>query len=153
MSIERVRNCLSKFGAEDRIKVVETSSETVEAAAAVLHTEPARIAKSLSFYAGESALIVVMAGDKKADNKKFRETFGYKPRMLRPADVEPLTGHKIGGVSPFGVKDGIEVYLDVSLKRFASVWPAAGSGNSMIEVSLAELQTYSRAKAWVDVGK
>ena len=153
MSIEKVRAYFRQYGIEDRVREVEESSATVEAAAMALGCEPKRIAKTLSFYLGDSAILVVTAGDRKIDNKKYRAQFGCKAQMLKIEDVESMIGHAVGGVCPFAIHAGIEVYLDVSLQRFDTVFPAAGSGNSMIELNIKELEEYSHYKEWVDVCK
>lgn len=153
MSIEKVKEYFRKYGMEDRVWEKEHSSATVEEAAEALGCEPQRIAKTLSFKAGEDVLLVVTAGDRKIDNKKYREQFGCKAKMLKFEEVEELTGHAVGGVCPFAVKDGVKVYLDESLKRFETVFPAAGSSNSMIELTIPELKRYSNSLAWVDVCK
>ena len=151
MSIERVREYFRQYGMEERVREDEHSSATVEEAAEALGCEPQRIAKTLSFYMGESAILIVTAVDRKIDNKKYRKYFGCKAHMLKFEDVEPMIGHAVGGVCPFGIHEGIDVYLDESLKRFETVFPAAGSGNSMIELTIPELEKYSRSKAWIDV--
>lgn len=125
----------------------------MEEAAEALGCEPQRIAKTLSFQAGDRVVLVVTAGDRKIDNKKYREQFGCKAKMLKFEEVEDLVGHAVGGVCPFAVKEGVEVYLDESLKRFETVFPAAGSSNSMIELSIEELERYSHSLQWVDVCK
>lgn len=153
MSIEIAREHLKKYHLEDRIQEFDVSSATVELAAEAVHVAPARIAKSLSFKQEDHALIVVAAGDAKVDNRKFKDTFGMKAKMLTPEEVLFLTGHAIGGVCPFGNPEGTVVYLDVSMKRFATMFPAAGSSNSAIELSLEELFEASGAKGWVDVCK
>ena len=153
MSIEKVKNYFKKFGLEDRIIEFDTSSATVELAAAALNCEPERIAKSLSFILKEKAIIIVTAGDVKIDNKKFKEIFETKAKMIEKDRVEELIGHKVGGVCPFAIKDGVDVYLDESLKRFETVFPACGSSNSAIEMTIAELEKYSKYKSWVDVAK
>lgn len=153
MAIEKVKEYFRQYGMEDRVREVEESSATVEAAAAALGCGPERIAKTLSFHKGEDVILVVAAGDRKIDNKKYRHTFGCKANMLKFEEVEPLVGHAVGGVCPFAVREGVEVYLDESLKRFETVFPAAGSGNSMIELTIEELETYSRNREWVDVCK
>src|SRR5699024_5309010 len=126
---------------------------TGEEAGEGLGGEPQRIAKTLSFQAGDRVVLVVTAGDRKIDNKKYREQFGCKAKMLKFEEVEDLVGHAVGGVCPFAVKEGVEVYLDESLKRFETVFPAAGSSNSMIELSIEELERYSHSLQWVDVCK
>lgn len=153
MSIEKVKNYFKKFGLENRIIEFDTSSATVELAAAALHCQPERIAKSLSFLLKEKAIIIVTAGDVKIDNKKFKEIFETKAKMIEKDRVEELIGHKVGGVCPFAIKDGVDVYLDESLKRFETVFPACGSSNSAIEMTIAELEKYSNYKAWLDVCK
>lgn len=153
MSIVKVREYLKDFGAEGRILEFPVSSATVELAAKALGTAPARIAKTLSFRLKDGVILVVLAGDAKTDNRKYRETFGEKARMLDREEAETLVGHAVGGVCPFAVNEGVKVYLDVSLKRFATVFPAAGSANSAIELTPAELEKFSRASGWVDVGK
>lgn len=153
MSIERVRSYFKKYQIEHRIQEYETSSATVELAAAVAGCEPARIAKSLSFKVDDQAILVVTAGDTKVDNAKYKAYFGVKAKMLAADEVETLIGHAVGGVCPFGINDGVMVYLDVSMKRFTTVFPACGSSNSAIELTLAELEQYSHYKEWVDVCK
>ena len=153
MSIEKVKEYLRQYGMEDRVWEKEHSSATVEEAAEALGCEPQRIAKTLSFQAGDRVVLVVTAGDRKIDNKKYREQFGCKAKMLKFEEVEDLVGHAVGGVCPFAVKEGVEVYLDESLKRFETVFPAAGSSNSMIELSIEELERYSHSLQWVDVCK
>lgn len=153
MSVEAVRAYLEPFGAADKIKEFTVSSATVALAAEALGCEPARIAKTLSFLVDDAAVLIVTAGDAKVDNTKFKVEFHKKATMLAPGSVEPLTGHKIGGVCPFAVAQGARVYLDESLRRFSLVYPAAGSANSAIPLTLEELETYSRALAWIDVCK
>ncbi|WP_102411001.1 YbaK/EbsC family protein [Beduinella massiliensis] len=153
MAIERVRAYLKAFGAEDRILEFPVSSATVALAAEALGCEPARIAKTLSFLSGESCILVVAAGDAKVDNAKFKACFSMKAKMLSPEDAERLVGHAVGGVCPFAVNEGIPVYLDESLRRFQTVYPACGSSNSAIELTLDELERFSGAQAWVDVCK
>ena len=153
MSIEKVKEYFRQYGMEDRVWEKEHSSATVEEAAEALGCEPQRIAKTLSFQAGDRVVLVVTAGDRKIDNKKYREQFGCKAKMLKFEEVEDLVGHAVGGVCPFAVKEGVEDYLYVSLKRFETVFPAAGSSNSMIELSIEELERYSHSLQWVDVCK
>ncbi len=153
MSIERVRKFFSQYGIEGKIQEFEVSSATVELAAAALSCEPQRIAKTLSFLIDGHAVLICAAGDAKVDNHKYKMRFGTKAKMLQPDQVEALTGHAIGGVCPFAAKDGTEVYLDVSLKRFATVFPACGSSNSAIELTIPELEEYSGYLEWVDVCK
>lgn len=155
MSIQRVKEYMSRFGVQDKIMELEVSSATVELAAKALGVEPARIAKTLSFKIPDEprCLLVVAAGDVKVDNSKFKHTFGFKAKMLCGDEVEQLTGHKIGGVCPFANPEGTEIYLDESLKRFDTVFPACGSGNSAIELDMAGLEKLSAAIKWVDVCK
>ena len=153
MSIERVRNYLSKWNLQDRIQEFAVSSATVELAAQVLNVEGARIAKTLSYLVDSGAILVVAAGDIRVDNRKFKDTFHTKAKMLTAEQASEMVGHAVGGVCPFGVNEGVKVYLDVSLKRFETVYPAAGSGNSAIELSIPELEELSGYTAWVDLAK
>ena len=153
MSIERARAHLAKYGLEDRIRELTVSSATVALAAEALGCEPARIAKTLSFENGESAILILAAGDARIDNAKFKHRFGMKAHMLSAERVEPLIGHGVGGVCPFGVNAGIPVYLDESLKRFDIVYPAAGTAASAVMLTLSELERASEADGWVDVTK
>jgi prolyl-tRNA editing enzyme YbaK/EbsC (Cys-tRNA(Pro) deacylase) len=153
MAIETVRNYLKPWGRDKDIIEMECSTATVLEAAASLKVAPARIAKSIALNQGDRAAVVVIAGDMKLDNHKYKERFGIKARMLSPEEALHHTGHAIGGVCPFGLPVEVEVYLDSSLKRFDTVFPACGSGNSAIELTLDDLNEYSRNKAWVDVCK
>ncbi len=153
MSIQKVRTYFAQWGMEDRVQELSQSSATVEEAAAALHTEGKRIAKSMSFLIDEQPILVIFAGDARVDNHKFKMRFHKKATMIKHDDVECLIGHPVGGVCPFAVNPGVEVYLDESLKRFQTVFPACGSANSAIELTLPELETYSYAKEWVDVSK
>ena len=153
MSIERVREHFRKYNMEERIQEFDVSSATVELAAAALNCEPCRIAKTLSFLTGDTAVRIVTAGDAKIDNPKYKAQFGMKAKMLAPDMVETMVGHAVGGVCPFGVREGTKVYLDASLKRFETVFPACGSSNSAIELTIEELETYSGFTEWVDVCK
>ncbi len=153
MSIEIAREYLKQFHADDRIMEFEVSSATVELAAEAVHCIPARIAKTLSFYTEDGCLLLVAAGDAKIDNSKFKQTFGRKAKMLSAEDVIAMTNHAVGGVCPFGVPDSVEVYLDKSMQRFDTVFPACGSSNSAIELDCDTLFEYARAKEWVDVCK
>lgn len=153
MAIEKVRAYFEKLGIADRILEFDVSSATVELAAQALNCEPCRIAKTLSFMLEDGAILVVAAGDAKVDNTKYKAEFGKKAKMLTPDEVEQLIGHAIGGVCPFAVNDGVKVYLDVSLKRFETVFPACGSSNSAIELTTEELEKYSGFTKWVDVCK
>lgn len=153
MSIEKVREYLKDFNAENRVIELENSSATVELAALALGCEGKRIAKTLSFAIHDECILVVAAGDAKIDNHNFKMTFGVKAKMLSFDEVEEKIGHAVGGVCPFAINDGVKVYLDESLKRFETVFPACGSSNSAIELNLEELESFSKAVAWVDVCK
>lgn len=153
MSVERVKEYFRKYGMESRIQEFEVSSATVELAAKALHCEPGRIAKTLSFKVNNGPVLIVTAGDAKIDNPKYKAQFGTKAKMLSPDEAAALIGHAVGGVCPFAVNDGVMVYLDISLKRFQTVFPACGSSNSAIELTIAELETYSGFAAWIDVCK
>lgn len=153
MSIERGRAYFRQFGMENRVREFDVSSATVELAALALGVEGARIAKTLSFKKDDSCILILAAGDARIDNHKFKAKFHMKAKMLSPDEVLTLVGHPVGGVCPFGINDGIDVYLDESLKRFETVFPAVGSGNSAIELDLDELYKYSNALEWIDVCK
>ena len=153
MSIERVKKLFGEIGIADRILEFPTSSATVEMAAEAAGVIPARIAKTLSFELGDRVILVVTAGDAKIDNRKYREQFGGKARMLSFADVETKIGHAVGGVCPFAINEGVEVYLDKSMRRFETVFPACGSSNSAIELTCDELERLSAPAVWVDVCK
>ena len=153
MSIEKVRAYFASVGLAERIQEFDVSSATVALAAEALHCEPARIAKTLSFVDGDGALLIVAAGDAKVDNPKFKARFGMKAKMLTPEDAVRLIGHAVGGVCPFAVNEGVKVYLDESLKRFDVVYPAAGSSNSGIGLTIPELEEHSHFDSWVDVCK
>ena len=151
MSVEKVKAYLKKYGLDGRVIELNASSATVALAAEALGCEPCRIAKTLSFLA-EKPVLIVAAGDARIDNTKFKARFGVKAKMLSPENVETLIGHAVGGVCPFAVNDGVEIYLDESLRRFETVFPACGSGSSAIEMTCAELENVTKA-AWVDVCK
>lgn len=153
MAIELVREYFSKLGIADKIQEYEASSATVELAAQALDVEPARIAKTLSFKKEDNSILVVAAGDTKIDNAKFKSTFGVKAKMLSTDEVLENVGHAVGGVCPFGIPDNVLVFVDESLKRFETVYPACGSSNSAIELTCEELYTYAKAREWVDVCK
>lgn len=153
MAIEKVREYFRGFGMESRVVEFEVSSETVELAAVAVGCEPKRIAKTMAFMVGEQPILVVMAGDARISNPKFKAEFSTKPKMIAPPELPVLIGHEMGGVCPFGINDGVTVYLDESLRRFETVFPAAGSGNSAIELNLEELEKYSNSTKWVDIGK
>ena len=153
MSIEKGRAYFRQFGMEERVLEFPVSSATVELAALALGVEGARIAKTLSFKKDDSCILILAAGDARIDNRKFKDKFHMKAKMPSPDEVLELVGHPVGGVCPFGINEGIEVYLDESLKRFTTVFPAVASGNSAIELNLDELFKYSNAIEWIDVCK
>ena len=153
MSIEKVRKYFKDYGIEEKILEFDVSSATVPLAALALGTEEARIAKTMSFRIEEEAILIVAAGDVKIDNRKYKDKFHTKAKMLAPDEVEALIGHAIGGVCPFGINEGVTVYLDESLKRFETVFPACGSSNSAIELTIPELEKLSQLTEWVDVCK
>ena len=153
MSLDRAKAHLEQFGLADRIHRFDVSSATVELAAQAVGCEPARIAKTLSFLLPEGPVLILAAGDAKIDNSKYKARFHAKAKMLSHDEVEPLIGHGVGGVCPFGVNEGIPVWLDESLKRFDIVYPAAGTANSAVELTLEELERASHAGGWVDVCK
>lgn len=153
MSIEKGREYFRQFGMEEKILEFSVSSATVELAAQALGVEGARIAKTLSFMVGEQPVLILMAGDVKVDNPKYKAVFHTKAKMMTPEQLEEYVGHQIGGVCPFGIKDGVDVYLDESLKRFESVFPACGSSNSAIELTIPQLEEFSNFKEWIDVSK
>ncbi len=153
MAIEKVKEYFNQFGIADRVQEFTVSSATVELAAQALNCEPCRIAKTLSFMVDGHAVLIVTAGDAKIDNPKYKAQFGTNAKMLTPDEAETLIGHAVGGVCPFGINEGVTVYLDNSLKRFETVFPACGSSNSAIELSIEELEKYSGYTTWVDVCK
>ena len=153
MAIEKVKEYFKNRGIEKRIQEFEVSSATVVLAAQALGCEECRIAKTLSFHVHERVVLVVTAGDAKIDNAKYKAFFGAKAKMLSFEEAEPLIGHAVGGVCPFAVNENVEVYLDESLKRFETVFPACGSSNSAIELTIAELEEYSGYLEWIDVCK
>lgn len=153
MSIEKVRAFFKEKGIEDKVREFDISSATVELAAKALGCDECRIAKSMSFKIDDKAIIIVTAGDVKIDNAKYKAKFHTKAKMLQFEEVEPMIGHRVGGVCPFAINDGVTVYLDESLKRFQTVFPACGSSNSAIELTITELELYSGYLEWVDVCK
>ena len=153
MAIEAVKEYFAQFGLADRVREFDVSSATVELAAQALGCQPCRIAKTLSFLVGGKAILIVTAGDAKIDNPKYKAQFGTKAKMIAPGEVEGLIGHAVGGVCPFAVREGVEVYLDQSLKPFETVFPACGSSNSAIELTITELEKYAQPVQWVDVCK
>jgi prolyl-tRNA editing enzyme YbaK/EbsC (Cys-tRNA(Pro) deacylase) len=153
MAIDKVQGYLKKWGKDKDILEFETSSATVQLAAQTLGIEEARIAKTICFKDGEGAMLIVTAGDAKTDNRKFKDEFGFKAKMLTPEETLEYTGHAVGGVCPFGLENDVPVFLDESLKRFETVYPACGSSNSAIKLTCEELDKYSQNKRWIDVGK
>lgn len=153
MSLEKVQEYFANYQMREKIMVFDQSSATVELAAQAVGCEPAHIAKTMSFLQGEQAVLIVTAGDVKIDNPKYKARFHQKAKMIPGDQVEAFVGHAPGGVCPFAVKEGVPVYLDESLRRFATVYPAAGSGNSAIGLTINELETYAKACGWVDVCK
>lgn len=153
MSIEKVKDYFRQYGMEGRVLEFPVSSATVELAAQALGCEPGRIAKTLSFLVGARAVLIVAAGDAKVDNHKYKAQFGVKAKMLSADEVTELVGHAVGGVCPFAVNEGVTVYLDESLERFDTVYPACGSSNSAIELTIPELEQYSGFAGWIDVCK
>ncbi len=153
MSIDKVRKYFKKIGIEDRIREFEASSATVGLAAEALGCKEERIAKTLSFDVKGRVIVIVTAGDVKVDNPKYKKEFSAKAKMLKFEETEELTGHMAGGVCPFALKEGVEVYLDESLKRFETVFPACGSSSSAIEMTIPELEKYSGYIKWIDVTK
>ena len=153
MSTEKVKNYFKQWQLDDRIHEFNVSSATVDLAAQALNCQPKRIAKSLSFMVHDQPLLIVTAGDTRIDNKKFKSQFKTKAKMLKHEDTKALIGHDVGGVCPFVINKGVLVYLDISLKRFATVFPACGSANSAIELSISELESHSHYSTWIDVCK
>ncbi|MEO2212703.1 YbaK/EbsC family protein [Paenibacillus amylolyticus] len=153
MAIEKVKYFFKQYGMDSKIKEFEVSSATVNLAASALGCEPERIAKTLSFMVNGQAVLVVAAGDAKVDNKKFKEYFKTKAKMLSPDEAINMVGHAIGGVCPFAIKNDVSVYLDISLKRFETIYPACGSSNSAIELTIKQLEKYSSYSEWIDVCK
>jgi prolyl-tRNA editing enzyme YbaK/EbsC (Cys-tRNA(Pro) deacylase) len=153
MSVEKVKEYFKQMGIEAKVQEFTVSSATVELAAQALHTDACRIAKTLSFHVNEKVVLIVAAGDAKIDNPKYKSQFGTRAKMLSFDEAEPLIGHAVGGICPFAVNNDVEVYLDESLKRFDTVFPAAGSSNSAIELTIKELEKYSNSLGWIDVCK
>lgn len=153
MSIEKARLHLEKYGFEDRIREFSVSSATVALAALAVGVREEHIAKTLSFSVNGEAVLIVAAGDAKIDNRKFKDCFYQKAKMLTPDELDALVGHSVGGVCPFGVNAGVKVYLDKSLLRFETVYPAAGSANSAVKLTLSELELASEYEEWIDVTK
>lgn len=153
MASEKVISYFEHVGLKDRVKVFDKSSATVELAALAVGCEPAHIAKTMSFLQDGKAILIVTAGDARIENKKYKTLFHQKAKMIPWDDVERYIGHAPGGVCPFEIKEGIDTYLDISLKRFETVYPAAGSDNSAVALSIEELEKHSNSKGWIDVCK
>lgn len=153
MAIDKVREYFKKYNIEDKIIEFNESSATVELAAKALNTEGKRIAKSMSFNLKDRVILIVLAGDARISNSKYKNLFHEKAHMLKFDEVNELIGHPVGGVCPFAINDGVEVYLDESLKRFETVFPACGSANSAIELTIKELEKYSNYVDWIDVSE
>ena len=153
MSFVKAKEYLKKCGLDSKIKEFDTSSATVREAAIALDCKEAEIAKTLSFLVGDKPILIVAAGNRKIDNAKYKGKFHEKAKMLKKDEVEPLIGHKVGGVCPFGINNGVDVYLDISLKDFATVYPACGSSNSAVKLTIKELEEASNYKEWIDVCK
>lgn len=153
MSVDKVKKYFAGYGMESRVLEFDVSSATVELAAAALNCEPGRIAKTLSFLVGEQPILIVSAGDVKIDNAKYKATFGKKAKMLTQEQVTELIGHAVGGVCPFAINPGVDIYLDASLKKYETAFPACGSSNSAIELNIPEMEKYSGYKEWIDVCK
>lgn len=153
MAIDKVKQYFNSLGIDNRIQEFDVSSATVELAAKALNCEPKHIAKSLTFMINETPVLIVVAGNMKIDNAKFKNEFHTKAKMLKPNEVEQLIGHQVGGVCPFAINENVQVYLDISLKEYQYVYPACGSSNSAIKLTVDELAKYSKFKRWVDVCK
>lgn len=153
MAIDKVKEYFKPYHMDQQILEFDVSSATVELAAGALHCEGKRIAKTMSFLVGDQPILIVTAGDTKIDNAKYRHFFGVKAKMIPGDEVENIIGHAIGGVCPFAVNKNVKIYLDISLKRFETVYPAAGSSNSAIALTIPELEKYSNFLQWVDVCK
>lgn len=153
MSIELVKEYLSKFDLEDRIIELKAETGTVEQAALALGCEGKQIAKTMAFNVCNSAVLVLLAGDTKVDNSKFKAFFGVKAKMLTSEELDKYVGHKMGGVCPFAINENVKVYLDNSLKRFDIVYPAAGTDHSAVKLTIEELEQSSNYISWIDIGK
>lgn len=153
MGMETARAWLAARGFEDRIRTFDVSSATVDLAAQALGVEPGHIAKTISLYDGDSAMVILAAGDAKIDNRKFKDQFGFKAKMLTPEDALRFTGHAVGGICPFGLANPLRVYLDESLRRFDMVYPACGTASSAVALTCSELEQASEAIGWIDVCK
>ena len=153
MALKNAKEHLKKYGLDNKVKEFDTSSATVKEAAVALNCKEAEIAKTLSFLVGGKPILIVTAGNRKIDNAKYKSKFNEKAKMIKKDEVESLIGHKVGGVCPFGINDGVDVYLDISLKDFDIIYPACGSSNSAVKLTIEELETSSNYKEWIDVCK
>ena len=153
MSLNNALKYLEEKGYKDRVMIFDSSSATVELAAKAVGTEPCKIAKSLTFKVDDKPIMILCAGDVKINNQAYKAKFHQKAKMLSREEVETLIGHNVGGVCPFGINAGVDVYLDESLKRFDYIYPAAGSANSAVKLTIEELETLSNYKEWIDVCK
>ena len=153
MSLKNAKEHLGKYGLDNKIKEIDTSSATVKEAALALNCKEAEIAKTLSFLVNNKPILIVAAGNRKIDNAKYKSKFNEKAKMIKADEVEPFIGHKVGGVCPFGINNDVDVYLDISLKDFDIVYPACGSSNSTVKLTIKELEEASNYKEWIDVCK
>ena len=153
MSAEKVKKFFAELGESEKVQEFENSTATSEQAANVLNCRLGQIAKTISVFVDKKPVLVLMSGDMKLDNKKFKDRFGCRPRMVPVDEVENLIGHAVGGVCPFAVNEGVQIYLDESLRRFEVIFPAAGSSNSLVKLNLAEIEKYIKFIGWVDVSK
>lgn len=151
MSIDKVKNYLKKYSYDDKILEFDKSSATVELAAKAIGCKESEILKTLSFKINDDCIVVCVSGDSRVDNRKYKDLFNVKARMLKHDEVEYYTGHKVGGVCPFALKEGVKIYLDKSLKKHEYVYPACGSFNSAIRLSLSELERITEYPEWIDV--
>ncbi len=153
MSLQKAKEYLAQFNLADKVQEFNVSSATVELASKALNCEPGKIAKSLTFKLDDKPIMILVAGDKRIDNRKYKNKFNKKAKMLTPDEAKTLIGHSVGGICPFGVNDGIEIYLDESLKDYSTVFPACGSSNSAIELSIEKLEEVVPYKEWIDISK
>ena len=153
MSVEKVKKYFVELGEPEKVVEFEESTATSEQAAQVLNCEVGRIAKTISVFVKKDPILILLGGDMKLDNKKFKNQFGTRPKMIPIEEVEKFIGHAVGGVCPFAVNDGVKIFLDESLKRFEFIYPAAGSSNSIVKINLNELEKYIKSAGWVDVAK
>ncbi|MBR4262127.1 MAG: YbaK/EbsC family protein [Bacilli bacterium] len=153
MSLDRVKEYLKKYNMDDKIIEVNSSTATVELAARALNTEEDRIAKTLSFWINDKPILIVLSGNSKIDNKKYKSFFNTKAKMIDIQEVEKVIGHAVGGVCPFGINEGVDIYLDESLKKYDTVYPACGEANTAIEISINDLERVVPYKEWINVSK